>query len=276
MVESDSVEVACLITDGILGTNLNQTQQTPEIMKASLPVARDMIANCFSGNSNIGVSLYRFTSDFYASNSTLYYCTYSNRHIYPLEIEARPYYVLLIGRPAQLRKIKGDNYLTNYTNELHFGIHEFKAHKVIINDVKHFDTKNHNYWKGPNNEDAHLSGKLPECLIGLEEFLFQNAEVKLNGKEIDKNNLRIKNGKVELSFDIAHSAAVKKGNNKFSIEVFNNIPSEWNDLSCEDDQSIATDIALQSQTYGLFYLVQGLYIGSAERKLLDITYTFTK
>lgn len=276
LVQSDSLQIAALVTDGILGTNSIQTAKTPAIMMSALVEAENQIKNALKGQPNLGVSLYHLKGEFYTSATSKYY-TYSNHVVQDLKISDRPYYVLLIGRPAQLRQIREQKILAGIVNELHLGLHDMACHQIVLSDGKHFSVGKDHKWKKQSGDECQIKGTLPSCLLGQEAFLKSQAVLTLNDKPIDEDCLSIQNGTILITYDIAHKATVSPTKpNTFILKISNALPDVWDNLSCEDDSKIKDEEWLQSKTFGLKYLVLGLYEGLAEDELLEAKYVFNK
>lgn len=99
IIDSTSVEtISCLITDGILSGSNAEISANREFTKTYLPLLEDRIRNAVrkASEKGLGFTIYRLVSTF---NGTYY--DYKNAH-HRLQGVTRPYFVIVIGHPANL------------------------------------------------------------------------------------------------------------------------------------------------------------------------------
>lgn len=273
-IKKHKTMLCCLVTDGIYGVENALTKEDSEHAKKTLNPFKGDIINELK-DKNVAASIYRLSARFCSTTKNDAYLTYQNESIYPLTIEDRPYYVIVIGQPSLVRYFKENNNL-EANHELHFGLHDIKNfHNITkLGDAKHFD-KNR-CWKGKRTDSAEISANIPKC-IGDDDFIKKNIEVTLNGSKLDSSKYSLHNHRLTVKIAVMRDPKVKKGDNILKVKVKNQIPAVWTDsLSTEDDINIKTDTELQGKTFGLRWLIEGIYEGIGETELMNIEYKFKK
>ena len=275
-IKKHKTMLCCLVTDGIYGVENALTGRDPEHARNTLSAFKGDVKNVFINKKMpVAASIYRLSAHFCSTTKNDAYLTYQNEPIYPLTIEDRPYYVIVIGLPPQVRYFKENNNF-EANQELHFGLHEIKNFHDItkLGDAKHFD-KNR-CWKGKRTDDAEISANIPKC-IGDDDFIKKNIEVTLNGSKLDSSKYSLHNHRLTVKIAVMRDSKVKKGDNILKVKIKNRIPAIWTDsLSIEDDINIKTDTELQGKTFGLKWLIEGIYEGIGETELMNIEYRFKK
>lgn len=272
LIKNDSVDAACLVTDGIYGVGNDLTKKDIEHAKKTLPDFKGEVKNAFTG-TNLAVGIFKLSSTFSATSATDAYITYQNKPIYPITIENRPFYVIVIGKPGKVNSFAKNNELGAELS-LVMGGHNIDMHNSHkLSDPKHFDKNN--VWKGNKNDSGtNLCVNFPSC-IGNDNYIKDNITVTLNGKEI--TDFAISNSRLSITEEIEKNASVKpKKDSEFRVVIKNSIPKEWTNLYNEDDKSIKSNAYLQEQTFGLKYLLEGLLEGTCSDNLVDISFKFKK
>ena len=272
LITNDSVDAACLVTDAIYGVGNNLTRNDPEHAVKTLPDFKGEIKNVFTGK-NVAVGIYKLSSKFSSTTAGNAYITYQNKPIFPITIENRPFYVIIIGKPDKINGFAKDNGLDAELSFL-MGVHNIKMHNTLkLSDPKHFTHENK--WKGNKNDsETELCVKFPSC-VGNDSYIKKNIFVTLNNKEI--TGFSISNSRLTITQEIEKNASVKPNKeNEFKVVVKNVIPEEWVDLYNEDDKNIKTNTSIQQQTFGLKYLLEGILEGTSPDNLVEISYKFKK
>lgn len=272
-------EVACLVTDGMYGVENALTKQNPDHAYKTLPQFKEAVKNVFSKKSGkLGVSVYMLEAGYSAKGkdvkgSNIAYIDYQNTKIHNLEIPNRPFYIIMVGKPEKLRSIKNNN---NFGAKLtlHCGLHDKAYHnKCRLTDVKHFKKGE---WQGTRSDsEANLAAALPEC-FGNDDFVKNHTKVLINGYELDSSTYSVQNHTLKVNLEIISNVRVKKGKNVVDVIISNDLPLEWKHLYSVDDKKMATDTIQQKQTFGLQYLLEGIYEGVNETELMNINFEFTK
>ena len=272
LIKNDSVDAACLVTDGIYGVGNDLTDNDIEHAQKTLKDFKGAVKNTFT-DTNLAVGIFKLSSTFSATSAKDAYITYQNKHIYPIKIENRPFYVIVIGRPGKVNSFAKDNELGAELS-LVLGGHNIDMHNSHkLSDPKHFDKGN--VWKGNKNDsETNLCVTFPSC-IGNDNYIKDNIIVTLNGKEID--NFTISNSRLSITAEIEKNASVRPNKeNEFRVVIKNSIPEEWTELYNEDDKNIKSNAYIQGQTFGLKYLLEGLLEGTCSDNLVDISFKFKK
>lgn len=272
LITNDSVDAACLVTDGIYGVGNDLTKKDSEHAVKTLPDFKGEIKNVFSGKK-LAVGIFKLSGKFSANSKGYAYITYQNVNISPISIDNRPFYVIVIGKPGKVNSFAQNNEL-GADLSLVLGGHNINIHNSHkISDPKHFDKDN--VWKGNKNDSkTDLCVSFPQC-IGNDEYIKNNITVTLNGTKI--NNYTISNSRLAITEEIEKNAIVKPGKeNEFKVIVANTIPKEWTNLYNEDDKNIKSNASIQERTFGLKYLLEGLLEGTGSDNLVDISFKFKK
>lgn len=272
LITNDSVDAACLVTDGIYGVGNDLTRKDSEHAVKTLPDFKGEIKNVFSGK-NLAVGFFKLSGKFSANSKGYAYITYQNVNISPISIDNRPFYVIVIGKPEKVNSFAKNNEL-GADLSLVLGGHNINMHNSYkLSDPKHFDKDN--VWKGNKNDsETNLCVKFPSC-IGNDNYIKDNITVTLNGKEI--NDFAVSNSRLSITEEIEKNASVRpKKDSEFRVVIKNSIPKEWTNLYNEDDKSIKSNASIQGQTFGLKYLLEGLLEGTCSDNLVDISFKFKK
>lgn len=272
LIKNDSVDVACLVTDGIYGVGNDLTREDSEHAVKTLPDFKGEIRNVFLGKK-LAVGIFKLSSKFSANSKGYAYITYQNVNISPISIDKRPFYVIVIGKPEKVNSFAKNNELGAELS-LILGGHNINMHNSYkLSDPKHF--KNDGSWKGNRNDSkTNLCVLLPQC-IGNDEYIRDNIIVTLNNKKIE--NYTISNSRLSITEEIEKNASVRpQKENEFRVVIKNSIPKEWTNLYNEDDKSIKSNVSIQGQTFGLKYLLEGLLEGTCSGNLVDISFKFKK
>ena len=274
-----SMDVACLVTDGMYGVENALTRRNPNHAYTTLPQFKDAVKNVFSTkNGKLGISVYMLEAGYSAKGkdvkgNNIAYIDYQNTKIYNLEIPNRPFYIIMVGKPEKLRSIR-DNNILGAELALHCGLHDKMYHnKCRLTDVKHFKNGE---WKGTRSDsEANLATALPKCL-GDDDFVKKHTKVTIYGYELETSAYSVKNHTLKVNLEVMSNVKVKKGKNVVNVTISNSIPSQWESLYSVDDKKIVTDTIQQKQTFGLRYLLEGIFEGVNETELMNIDFEFTK
>ena len=272
LVVNDSVDAAFLVTDGIYGAGNKLVKKDPQHVAKTLSDFKGAITNVFL-NKGIAVGVFKLSAKFSSTSKNDAYITYQNSNEYPITIENRPFYVIIIGKADKINGFAKNNNL-GADLSLILGAHDIDLHNSHkLSDTRLFDKNN--VWNGDkNNSETNLCLNIPSC-IGNDNFIKNNISVTLNGKEI--NNFTISKSRLTITEEIERNASVRpKKESVFQVVIKNSIPTEWTSLYNEDDKNIKNDQSIQGQTFGLKYLLEGLLEGTCSDNLIDISFKFKK
>lgn len=281
--QAASGAVACLVTDGIIGASNAQTATDPDYILKNMQLVEDNIAAAITSDpkKKVGVSVYRLTSGFDATAKAAPYLDYQNRHI-AFRCAARPFFVIAVGQPADLRRLLADNPLqAAATAALHFGLHDALPHLRLLSDDEHFPG---GLWrKQPKGQNVcRLKADLPACMpadTATAKWLLTRASATLNGKPLPADAIRIDGRQVSLTVDMDSPTISIAPANRFALTIKGGVPSRWAEWSCNDDRAIKTNIILQNQTFALDNLLQGLAKGTGQANddtIITATLNFKK
>ncbi len=256
------------ITDGIPSVKYTTTA-LPEIQHI---IKKNM-------NPSLGYSIYRMESKF---DGTYYSEVLEKERKQPKSgyrtIEKRPYFIFVMGNPSLVRDFKNNNEL-KFTHQVHFNIHG--DHKGI-----HIRPEDKTQFSGPDstgvyfrkvNDDLKFTVKLPKCLSNDKdvEFIKNNAKLTLNDKPLEKIVIKNdKEGNITFSIDFASIESNQSPKNKIRILVENNVDSICSFSTEDDSLTINPGSDTDDKTYGIQYIIKGLYEGSTDKNMLDLTFSF--
>lgn len=239
----DSVnELIYLVTDGIMSVGSGD-------MSKALVQLRGQITNSLNGHPKLAAAVFRYEGGYKGD-----YWNSLNQRITSKECPAlkeeisRPYYVIALGRKEAIRWLHNLPLgKLNNPMALFMGIHDMGGHKsatLALGDSTAIEDI---------NKDVTLILELPNCLKDLD-----GSRVKVYNAGNDLNIPVTKDGS-SLTSMVATNVVLRPesdGRIKISFISKNEIPSEWiSTWSTEDD----TEGPDESTTYGLKYLIEGMY-----------------
>lgn len=241
----DSVnELVYLVTDGIMSVGGGD-------MSKALVQLRGEITNALTGHPDLAAAILRYEGGYKGDywNSRNQRITAQKCPLLKEEIK-RPFFVIALGRKGAIRWLHSlpANKL-NYPMSFFMGIHDMEGHmksilssgdKAVLEDM---------------NKDVVLLLELPECLKDIDE-----KQVKVYNAGNELNIPVVKEGTV-LTAQIATSVPLRPesdGRIKISFILKNKIPANWTDAWSNENDLNGPD---ETTTYGLKYLVEGMYNG---------------
>ena len=260
-----------LFTDGIISSSVAETNKDPNHTVKSFTQLKNDIKKALV-NSGLAISLVRLESKFDG-----HYWNYQNKDAGNIVIENRPFYVIAIGNPEVVRYFIANNELG--AEQEAWGIFNDVSRKhdekYVLTSLPASD------WNGNEfigKKDIKFSLPLPKyvCDLGW-NYIQENTVIELNNKDVTKLvklQQTLKDNSVtgvELLWDTDRTVnpnapmLIPKGN-VLVLKIKKNDSSSFyaDSLSCDDDLQIATDTKLQTQTFGLKYLREGLRQGIGE------------
>lgn len=268
IIQHDSLSISngisLLFTDGILSASKSETDKNPNYMLQSFDIFKNYIAKAIK-DKNVAVSVFALESKY---NGV--YWNFQNNQETGLEVENRPFYVIALGTPAQMRHFVANNHL-GAKKVVAFGIYD----KEI---TKNNSSKNQEGllgcagkgWEGAtfvgNDFEQELS--LPQTVAALgNEYNKKNLVVEFDGQDqtaklgscvsIIGENLRIENWNVNDT----DKPIITPGEHIFTVKIKKALPEGWDKLYSENDSLIKTDVTEQGKTFALQYLLTGIQEG---------------
>lgn len=264
------------ITDGIIGVS------DAAHLQNNLGAIKNEIRDSLRINPDVAVALLRLTSG-YANQKGVYY-THQNAKVKLTNVTNRPFFVIAIGKKETVRwfieKTKTDNSLEAYkaADLLSFGIHKHNA-ALRFSDFLNFEKKDGKASLKRGKKDFQLAAEMPECLINDlgADYIKNNLVVTRNGKDASTElAARIEGNTLILKCESPQN--ISDVQNEIKVKLSKKIPAKWKGWSCPDDSKIATSPMLQTQTFALEYLLNGMFEGTGDNNLLllDATFEFKK
>ena len=267
-------QLGVLVTDGIIYVGRNTATALEEVKQKIAATVKP----------NKAVAVLKYEGDFNTDGSRrIWYYDKLNTRIDGLTIPNRPFYAIIVGSKENIRLVKADaKDVLAAKDALYFGLHDEASHKNGQTFAKGYDDTNPDMLD-PNETTVTLNVPLPECVTGLQQdFYQQNIKVLLGGQEIepsvytvqllDGNTLNVIIDKNKLTMS-AKSPKFMGGVQTLNVQIANPMPQQWVMLNCDDDAQIAQFPVMQTQTFGLLTLLEGLRQGFGEdnKLLFDIT-----
>ena len=271
-----SVIIDFIVTDGIpsgsneeinpQGKNLKPEDRTFNIDQATILQAR--IANALMGVKDIAASVYQFQSGF---NGDYYFFNNIKEH---KDWKMRPFYVLVIGNKDLVMRLaesenKGLEFFRS-NNKVHFGSVDESRIRLsgpfikgtIVNPELFEEAEDEEEYNGSIIIRPQLSLKGLPYFARSASYIQKNAKITLDGKDfpfVDKD-AKQDGYKIEgemLTFQLRVEPLKKY---KLKINIKNTTPSWVDEATCLNDKEVS-DLELQSRTFNLKFLVEGLKNG---------------
>lgn len=255
--------VSLLFTDGIISASSSQTKQNPEFTLQSKIIFQNEITKSIKKTKGIAVAIFMLKSKYNGA-----YYDYSNKPK-SIDIAERPFYIIAIGKPANILHYVKNNKLGAALSET-FGIYT----KTVANGkgtiFKETTPKNWNKDKFIGN-NLELTLTLPEYVAEMgKDYILSNITVDFNGMDVTEKvkkaeeaisvngqTLRIQN----WSTNDTKLPIIRSGVNTLKIEIKKDKEQGWEALYSENDKDIATNFLEQGKTFLLKYLIEGIKLG---------------
>lgn len=261
IIKNDSLQksggISLLFTDGILSASTKETNKNPEYIRDSHQYFINYIADVVR-KEDMAVAVYQLKSKY---NGT--YWNYQNNPVPNVVIEDRPFYVIAIAKPAQLRHFIANEKLGEKLS-IAFGNYETSSD----------DTTKNVFYPAITNigKELELNLTLPDYIANLgNDYLTKNLTIELDNKDITsklKPCWSIQGSHFRISkwlIDDLNLPMLTFGSHELTIKVKKeNTLSKWKDLSSEDDKNIKTSLNEQGKTFYLQHLLKGLKEGTEE------------
>lgn len=252
--------ISLLFTDGIISASSSQTKQNPEFTPQSKIIFQNEITKSINKTKGIAVAIFMLKSKYNGA-----YYDYSNKPK-NIDIAERPFYIIAIGKPANIRHYLQNNKLGAALSET-FGIYTEALENVKGEDFIPTTPKNWNKDKFIGN-NLELTLTLPEYVAEMgTDYIMSNITVDFNGKDVTEKvkkvisvngqTLRIQN----WSTNDTKLPIVRSGVNTLKIEIKKDKEQGWEALYSENDKDIATNFLEQGKTFLLKYLIEGIKLG---------------
>lgn len=268
IIKNDSLQksggISLLFTDGILSASVNETNRNPEYMHDSYQYFINYIADTIRKNE-MAIAMYKLESKYYGT-----YWDYQNKSVPNVAIADRPFYVIAIGKPAQIRHFIANNKLRAKVSIIFgdYGKDETDTAKYIFYPAVDNDWNNADFI----GKELELNLTLPDYIANKgKDSLKQNLTIEFDQKDVTSqlisccliqgSNLKItKWSKEDLS-----KPMLTYGSHELTIKVKEkNSLEDWKKLSCDDDKNIKTNLDEQQRTFFLEHLLKGLQEGTQE------------
>ena len=271
-----SIIVDFIVTDGIpsgsneeinpTGKNLKPEDRTFNIDQASILQAR--IANALMGIEGIAASVYQFQSGY---NGDYYFFNNTKEH---KDWKMRPFYVIVLGNKDLVMRLaesenKGLEFFKS-NNKVHFGSVDesritlsgpFKK-GTFVDSERFEEAEDEEGYNGSIIIRPQLSLKGLPYFARSASYIQKNAKITLDGKDfpfVDKDakkeGYKIEGEMLTLQLKVE---PLKKY--KLKINIKNTTPSWVDEATCLNDKKVS-DLELQSRTFNLKFLVEGLKNG---------------
>lgn len=273
---SKNNDISLLFTDGILSASKKETDINPNYMKLSFGIFKNYIANALKETPGIAIAIFKLDSKYNGS-----YWNYQNKDT-SVNIPNRPFYVIVMGKPALIRYFSNNNKLDAsfyvafgvYDNEIRdksgtffapVAPKDFKGDKLVSNTIAFTLTLPDNV---SQYGDAYIKKHIKIKIDGKDESQSLKSLIRILGNQltIDKWNTN------DPSCPI-----LALGTHTLQVEISHSIPTEWIELYSEDDLNIKNDITQQKSTFALEYLIKGIQEGVEKQTVIfSSSITFTK
>lgn len=285
IIERDSLikfgGISLLFTDGILSASVNETDSNPNYMKMSFGIFKNYISKELKKVPGIAVAIFKLESK-YSGN----YWNYQNKSV-SVDIQDRPFYVIAIGRPAQVRYFSKNNKLEASLYEV-FGVYDKKVKKEIQKDKSgaYFAPVVPKDFKGnkllsnmvaftltlpdyvAQYDSAYIKNNLIITLDGVDQSQMLRPLINVAGKQLTIENWNTNNPAYPI---------LTSGMHTLKVQLPHRISSDWKKLYSEDDLNINKNIDQQKRTFALEYLIKGIQEGMEEQNIIfSSSVTFVK
>ena len=268
IIKNDSLQksggISLLFTDGILSASVNETNRNPEYMRNSYQYFINHIADTIRKNE-MAIAIYKLESNYHGT-----YWDYRNKAIPNVAIIDRPFYVIAIGKPAQIRHFIANNKLGAKTSIVFgdYGKDETDIAKYIFYPAVDNDWNNADFI----GKELELNLTLPDYIAEKgSDYLKKNLTIEFDRKDVTSqlksccliqgSNLKITNWS---KYD-SNKPMLNYGSHELTIKVKEkNSLEDWKKLSCDDDKNIKTNLDEQQRTFFLEHLLKGLQEGTQE------------
>lgn len=267
------------ITDGIISS---------EDGMGGVPAMIGAIKRLLEKNDSVATIIYRvespYNGEYWVEKSRLNSKYYSES----ISIEARPFYVILMGPKENIRYFNKNCPIKMNNESMSFNSHDNHENlEMYSSDDNVFSKGNGNeYVKKDTRESYELGFAFPPCLKDrVEKVGPNNASLVLNGDTLKRWNVKLQSG----SDNIALLTISNKGANDSQpfdeiadalgsciLELKFDTPdiTEWYRYHSDDDSKIAANIDEQSKTFGLKDLIEPFY-EAQKNKYVKVTFKFT-
>lgn len=261
--------VSLLFTDGIISASSNETKNNPEYTRQSFRAFQNEITKVIkNADGSIAIAIFMLKSKYNGRY-------YDYRNIPTSVIIAdRPFYIIAIGNPANIRHYVKNNKLEASLTES-FGIYDTMIENAKGSIFKPLKPSN---WDNDKfiGKELELSLQLPNYVSEIgKEYILSNIVIEFNGKDVtDKiknksgaisingNSLRIEN----WSTNDTKMPVIRTGENILKVEIKKAINQSWEEVYSEDDKNIQSAIIEQGKTFALKYLIDGIKLGVEENE----------
>lgn len=269
LVERSGQGKICLfVTDGILYFNQNTSrglQEFEQILRSRLNQYQDK-----------GYAIYQYESRFDApGKGGISYYTMYNTPV-PLVEDNRPFYIICVGDKKDIRLLRKNEAGLEAMQAVYMGIHDDEGHRsgrqtkpdaAALIDV---------------NQKLRLYATLPSCLTRFHEQYptYLQHHLKVLGLRSNGSTAELEPGTYKVSFskgqninmNLSIDANTLFGYHDLCVEIENELPDEWTELSVDDDTMIDS---CQTKTFGLKYLLEGIRKATetTDAKLVTIRYS---
>lgn len=272
IIERDSLikfgDISLLFTDGILSASVKETESNPNYMKMSFGVFKNYIAKELKKVPGIAVAIFKLDSKYNGN-----YWNYQNKSV-PVDIQDRPFYVIAIGKPAQIRYFSKNNKLDASLYEA-FGVYDkeikkdkggtcfapivpkdFKGNKLISNTIAFTLTLPDNI---AQYGSTYIKNNLIITLDGVDQSQILRPLINVVGKQLTIENWNTNNPAYPI---------LTSGTHTLKVLLPHRISVDWKEFSSEDDLNINKDIDQQKRTFALEYLIKGIQEGIEEQNII--------
>lgn len=281
IIERDSLikfgGISLLFTDGILSASVNETDSNPNYMKMSFGIFKNYISKELKKIPGVAVAIFKLDSKYNGN-----YWNYQNKSV-PVDIQDRPFYVIAMGKPAQVRYFSKNNKLDASLYEA-FGVFDkkikkdkggtcfapvvpkdFKGNKLLSNTIS-FTLTLPDYVA--QYDSAYIKNNLIITLDGVDQSQMLRPLINVAGKQLTIENWNINNPAYPI---------LTSGTHTLKVQLPHRISVNWKKLYSEDDLNINKDIGQQKRTFALEYLIKGVQEGLEEQNIIfSSSVTFVK
>ena len=264
-LNKNDTTISLLFTDGIISASVAQTRVNPEFMKQTFIMFKNYIANEIKKTPGIAIAMFKLDGKY---NGT--YWNYQNKSVPSVDILDRPFYVIAMGKPAQIRSFVKNNKL-GASLQASFGVYDKQENNVPGTT---FVEKNPNQWSDGTKilkltgSDVDFYLTLPKYVADLgADYVKKNLVIEFDGADVtEKLASLVSINSKNLTFGTWNVNDVSKpiiipGEHQLDIKVKKTLPDGWNLLYSEDDKGVKNVISEQKKTFALEYLIKGIQEG---------------